>query len=84
MTAAAFEQTVTDEINAKLLEIYTPDDVAATIAKAPARAQYRELMQVSELYYEQAARHQGEADRLRQLASQSKEQAENLKRQANL
>lgn len=114
MTAVAFNQSVTDAINVKLLDaqgreqalpqIYhatlegersfassldaergiKQDDLAPHIAKIPLRSEYRDLIRASELYAEQAARHQGEADRLRQLASDAKTQAENLRRVAGL
>jgi len=101
MTTEAFEQSVTDAINVKLLDAqgaeqeweetesdglvpHCSDNVGPHIAKIPLRSEYRDLIRASELYAEQAARHQGEADRLRQLASDAKTQAENLRRVAGL
>jgi len=95
MTTAAFDQSVTDAINVKLLDAqgreqdfrnepepnslsaFTSDDVAPHIAKIPLPAEYRALMQAAEAY-------EANAERLKLLAQQAREQAENLKTQANL
>jgi len=60
------------------------DNVGPHIAKIPLRSEYRDLLIASELYAEQAARHQGEADRLQTLSQQALDQAENLRIKANL
>jgi hypothetical protein len=106
MTTAAFEQSVTDAINVKLLDaqgreqkyrapmtapdisdaltIQAPDNVAPHIAKIPLRVEYRALLQAAEAYEHNARRHDEEAERLRTLAKQAREQGENLKSKANL
>src|SRR6185369_11275774 len=98
MTTAAFEQTVTDAINVRLLDAHgqeqeytkanarlwgdieaveSGDNVGPHIAKIPLRAEYRALMQAAEAY-------EANAERLKLLAKQARDQAANLKSKANL
>lgn len=109
MTTAAFDQSVTDEINRYMgyrncprclntaviedgycghcRECTLPpagESLAPHIAKIPLRAEYQAMLQAADLYDEQAAKHFGQASRLKILARQAREQAENLKQQADL
>lgn len=59
-------------------------DLAPYIAKIPLRAEYRDIMQCAELYEESARKHDEESERLRTLARQAKDQAENLRVKAGL
>ncbi len=58
--------------------------IAPHIAKIPLRAEVRNLNMAAEAYEANARRHDEEAERLRELAKQAREQSDNLTRMANL
>lgn len=60
------------------------EDISPTITKIPLRAEVRDMLTAADCYESNARRHDEEAERLRTLAKQAREQSANLMRMANL
>ncbi len=65
-------------------QAFVPDDASIHLIKIPIRAEYRALLQAAEAYEMHARLVDEEAERLRTLARQAREQGENLRQVANL